>query len=56
MELWTYEHTVTLIPALFAMSGIGALLRWWLGEKDLKIRMIPFQLLAVVLFLIEVGK
>lgn len=56
MELWTYEHGVTLIPALIAMSGIGALLRWWLGEKDLKIRMIPFQILAVVLFLIEIGK
>lgn len=56
MGLWTYEHGVTLIPALIAMCGIGALLRWQLRKKDLNIRMIPFQILAVVLFLIEVGK
>lgn len=56
MELWTYEHAVTLIPAMIAMSGIGLLLRRWLGQKDRKVRMIPFQCLAVVLFLVEVGK
>jgi hypothetical protein len=56
MELWTYEHAVTLIPAMVVMCIVGALLRWWLGDKDRKVRMIPFQILAAVLFLVEIGK
>ena len=55
MELWTYEHAVTLIPAMIVMCIVGALLRWWLGDKDRKVRMIPFQILAAVLFLVEIG-
>lgn len=56
MELWTPEHMQTLLPAVAIMIVIAVALRVWLGKKDLKIRMIPFQILAVILFLLEIGK
>jgi len=56
MELWTYEHTITLIPALAIMLIIAAVLRLTIGKKDLKIRMIPFQILACAIVLLEIGK
>lgn len=56
MELWTPEHTKTLLPSIVAMLVISAVLRLTIGKKDLKIRMIPFQILACVIFLLEVGK
>ncbi|MBQ3133579.1 MAG: YwaF family protein [Clostridia bacterium] len=56
MELWTSEHAMTLLPAIVAMIVVALLLRKWLGNRELRIRMIPFQILAAVLFLIEIGK
>ncbi|MBE7092119.1 MAG: hypothetical protein E7365_02940 [Clostridiales bacterium] len=56
MELWSREHALTLIPAVIIMLGICVLLRIFLIKKDIKYRMIPFQIIAVLLFLIEVGK
>ena len=56
MELWSPEHVQTLLPALAAMIVIAVVLRLTIGKKDLKIRMIPFQILACILFLIEIGK
>lgn len=56
MQLWTKEHTLTLLPAVAAMLLITALLRKLLGKQPMKIRMIPFQALAVILFLVEIGK
>lgn len=56
MELWTMEHKMQLIPSLIAMVVICVLLRIFLGKKDRKIRMIPFQILACVIVLLEIGK
>ena len=56
MQLWTPEHAKTLIPALAVMIVIAVILRLTIGKKDWKIRMIPFQILASLLFLIEIGK
>lgn len=56
MELWTAEHAKTLLPAVAVMIVIAAILRITIGKKDLKIRMIPFQIVASILFAIEVGK
>ena len=56
MELWTPEHTRTLLPALGVMILIAVILRVTIGKKDLKIRMIPFQILTCVLLLLELGK
>ena len=56
MELWSAEHVRTLLPALVVMVVIAAVLRLTLGKKSLKIRMIPLQVLACILLLLEVGK
>ena len=56
MELWTTAHLQTIPPALAVMLLICILLRKWLGKKDLHIRMIPMQIIAVILVLIEIGK
>lgn len=56
MELWTPQHAQTLLPALGIMIIIAIILRLTIGKKDLKIRMIPFQILACILFVIEIGK
>lgn len=56
MQLWTPEHTRTLLPAVIVMAVLGALLRLWLGKKDDRIRMLPFQILACVLAVLELGK
>ena len=56
MVLWTPTHVQTLLPAIIAMLVIATVLRLTLGKKDRKIRMIPFQILACVLVLLEIGK
>jgi hypothetical protein len=56
MQLWTPTHAKTLLPAIIVMLLLGALLRLTLGKKDLKIRMIPFQIVASLLFILELGK
>lgn len=56
MGLWTPEHAITLIPAIAVMLAIGIILRITIGDKPLRIRMIPFQILAVIAFLLEIGK
>jgi hypothetical protein len=56
MELWSPEHIKTLLPALGVMLIISAFLRLVLGKKSLKVRMIPIQIIACLLLLLEVGK
>ena len=56
MELWTKQHAVTLIPSVIVMMLLTFLLRRWLGGKSHKIRMIPIQVIAVILLLLEAGK
>ena len=56
MALWTPAHLQTLLPAIIAMLVIAVVLRLTLGKKDRKIRMIPFQIFACVLVLLEIGK
>lgn len=56
MQLWTPTHVQTLLPAIIVMVLIAAVLRLTLGKKDQKIRMIPFQILACLLFVLEIGK
>ena len=54
--MWSKLHAVTLIPSFVVMVIIGILLRLWLGKKDEKYRLIPIQVVGVVLFAIEVVK
>ena len=56
MQLWTYEHTVTLVPAMVVMLLAGLIARRTLGSKPQHIRMIPLQVIAVLLLVLEVGK
>lgn len=56
MQLWTPEHAQTILPALAAMIVIALVLRLTIGNRSLKVRMIPFQILACILFAIEIGK
>lgn len=56
MQLWTKEHFWQLIPTVAVMIVIALILNRFIGKKPLKIRMIPFQVLAVLLFISEVLK
>lgn len=56
MELWSQQHLQTLLPAVAVMIVIAVLLRKMLIKKPHYIRMIPLQIVAILLFLIEVGK
>jgi hypothetical protein len=47
---------MTLLPALAVMLGIGILLRVLLKNKPVAVRMIPLQVLAVIIVLLEIGK
>ncbi len=56
MELWSANHAKTLLPALALMVILCAVLRKFLGRKEFEIRMIPLQIVAVILVILEVGK
>ena len=56
MELWTKTHALSLLPAVAVMLLLTLVLRRFLGNKPLKIRIIPLQIVAVILVLIEIGK
>ena len=56
MELWSPEHAKTLLPAVAAMIVIAVILRAAIGKKDIKIRMIPFQIISCILLALEIGK
>jgi hypothetical protein len=56
MALWTKTHALSLLPAVAVMLLLTGLLRYYLGRKPLHIRIIPLQVVAVILFLLEIGK
>lgn len=56
MELWTSAHARTLLPTIAGMLVLAMVLRVTIGKKDIRIRMIPLQILSCVLLVLEVGK
>ena len=56
MEFWSPAHIHSLLPSIGVMLILCVLLRLWLGKKPLRIRMIPIQVIAVLLILLEIGK
>lgn len=56
MVLWSENHVRTLLPALIIMVIVAVILRFALGSKSHRIRMIPFQILTCIVLLLEVGK
>ena len=56
MQLWEKEQIRTLIPAIFVMVVLAIILRVTLGKREEKVRLIPLQIIAVILLALEVGK
>ena len=56
MQLWTPEHIKTVIPATIAMIVVAIILRLTIGKKSEAVRFIPFQIVAVALFVLEIAK
>lgn len=56
MQLWTAAHARTILPALIVMLILSLLLRRLLRGKPMKVRMLPIQVIAVLLVLLEIGK
>lgn len=56
MQLWTKMHAITLIPSFIVMVLFAILLARLIGNKDEKIRMIPIQIIAVIIIVIEIIK
>ena len=56
MQLWEKEQIQTLLPAIGVMVVLAIILRLTLGKREEKIRLIPLQIIAVILLALEVGK
>lgn len=56
MQLWTYEHAITVLPGLAVMLLLAVVLRKCLKDKPYAIRMIPISVIAVLILLLEAGK
>lgn len=56
MELWTKEHAITVLPALAVMLLAAVILRHFLKNKPIQVRMIPFQVLSLLIVALEIGK
>ena len=56
MELWTKAHAASLLPSFAAMLLITFVLRKLLLNKAHSVRMIPVQIIAVILVILEIGK
>jgi len=56
MELWSSAHLRTLLPTTLIMLMISVFLGVLLKNKSERIRMIPFQICAVFMFVLEIGK
>lgn len=56
MTLWTPTHIRTLLPSIIGMILIASVLRLTLGKKSITVRRIPFQILACLIVVLEIGK
>ena len=56
MQLWTLTHMKSILPALMVMVALSLFLRSRLLNKDFKVRMLPVQIITVLLLVLEVGK
>lgn len=56
MVLWTQTHIQTLLPSLAVMLLVAVLMRRWMGKMELRKRMIPLQIIAALMLVLEVGK
>ncbi len=56
MELWTSQHMKCQIPAMIAIAVITVILRITVGKAERRFRIIPLQIISVLLILLEIGK
>ena len=56
MTLWTKEHAITVVPAFAIMIVIALILARVLKNKEEKYKMIPIQIIAVTLVVLEIIK
>ena len=56
MELWTPLHAMTLLPAMAVMVILTVILQLTIGKKSREIRIIPLQVIAVILVVLEIAK
>lgn len=56
MNFWTKEHALLLLPAFAIMIALSALIAHFLKDKDEKYKMIPIQIIAVILVVLEIIK
>jgi len=56
MELWSSAHLATLPITILIMLVVGIILRKFLINKPLKIRIIPFFVVSACLFILEIFK
>lgn len=56
MNLWTKEHALQILPSFAVMIILAIILAHFLKDKDEKYRMIPIQIIAVLLVVMEIIK
>jgi len=56
MQFWTMTHVKTLLPSLAVMLALAVLLRSLLKGKSERVRMIPFQVVASLIAVLEIIK
>ena len=56
MQFWTSTHAKTVLPALALMLAVALLLRLLLAGRDERVRILPFQIVATLLGMLEIVK
>ena len=56
MQLWTDMHIKTLLPSILIMAAVALILGKCLAKRSERVRMLPFQFFAVLLFVLEIIK
>ena len=54
--MWSSIHAKTVLPSISVMIVLAITIGWLLRNKSEKIRMIPIQVISVVILLLEVAK
>lgn len=56
MGLWTSWHAIAILPAFAVFVVVAIFFGKWLRKQSEKVRFLPFQIIAVVLLVLEVAK
>ena len=54
--MWTKWHFYTIIPTFIVLIGLAILVAYLLRNKSEKVRVLPFQIMAVALLAFEIAK